>query len=265
MDEDRRVFFAVKIGQETIHLIIKLSIQSRAHQTIKNFYELIKSNSYKNTEFHRIISPEFIIQGGGITGFQGELLRSEDVHEDTTKLDRKGLIVVASDVYQDKSSEFFITLKDLSEFNSLQGRFIVLGELENKSLDKLIELTKDLQVDDRDKPLERVSIIKTGELQKKKKQPSTEQEEVKEKCKRKRHSSRDYDDRSHRYHESTHHHRSEKHRDEKDESRHHSRHHSTNHSHRSRYDKDYSDRDNKRLKKSNTRSQDEVRKGRGFK
>lgn len=179
MDEDRRVLLAVKIGGQTVNVVIRLLIESAAKESIRNFHRLITSNianaSYRSTKFSRLVSPEFIIQGGKIEGFTGDVLVKSEVTPETTVLDQKGLVVLASEIEdQVPSSEFFITLQDLSEFKALKGRFLVVGQVVN-GLDQLVELTKNISVDEDDTPLEDIIISRTGELiKKKKRQEKTE-------------------------------------------------------------------------------------------
>ncbi|ODQ59368.1 hypothetical protein WICANDRAFT_22056, partial [Wickerhamomyces anomalus NRRL Y-366-8] len=167
-----RVFFAVEIDGKTVNVVIQLLIERAAKESIKNFHKLLTSNngsSYRSTKLSRIVSPEFIIQGGAIDGFNGDLLVKNEVTPETTLLDQRGLVAIATEVENhEPSSEFFITLEDLSEFKALKGRFLVIGKIVN-GLDQLIELTKDVAVDENDRPIHDIYITRTGELVKKKK------------------------------------------------------------------------------------------------
>jgi len=180
MEEDRRVYFTARDHEGTeVKIVIRLLLESEARETVYNFYKLITSKddkiSYRNTCFTRIISPEFIIQGGNIEGFQenselhnGHLLVEKEVKSETTLLNKRGQVAVACDLNNVKpESEFFITLTDLSKYENLQGRFVVIGEVES-GLDKFVEMTKDVEVDEDFRPYENyIRIIKTGELKKK--------------------------------------------------------------------------------------------------
>lgn len=173
MEEDRRVFLTVRAKNQTVTLVAQLFIEREQKESIRNFYNLVVSNSdvsYKSTKFSRIISPEFIIQGGSIEEYQGDLTISDEFTPESTALNEKGLIALASGRAQEGSSEFFITLDDLSEYASLQERFLVVGKVIS-GLDQLVEITKGIDVDLEDRPVEDVVIVRTGELVKKKKKP----------------------------------------------------------------------------------------------
>lgn len=307
MEEDRRVLFAVKAKGETVTLVVQLFIDRAQKKSIRNFYNLVTSNSdasYKSTKFTRVVSPEFIIQGGAIEGFYGELAVANEFNPESTALNERGLIVLASDRTQESSSEFFITLDDFSDYESLQGRFLVVGKVVN-GLDQLIEVSKEIDVDLEERPVEDIVIVRTGELRKKSSKNPTEQSiGIEESSKREKASESDRrSDRRHYGHERHshsssdrhhHHHSSRSRRDhsrDRDNHRESSgRHHyegsykSRNHGdsvvrdrHQDRYydrsyrpnyhgQSDYMDRDPKRLKSSASRStnEEEIRKGRGF-
>ncbi len=297
MEDDKRVFFAVKIDGKTVNVVIQLLIERAAKESIKNFHKLLTSNngsSYRSTKLSRIVSPEFIIQGGAIDGFNGELLVKNEVTPETTLLDQRGLVAIATEVENhETSSEFFITLEDLSEFKALQGRFLVIGKIVN-GLDQLIELTKDVAVDENDRPIHDIYITRTGELVKKKKtsaQNDTSKAEQKSNELHQEHRITGHEHKKHRdsdgdRHKSHRHHHRHRPRETRDDSRNESegrkredqgisrdRHRlSRNNGSRDHYGsryrvhrEEYMDRDPKRLKSSKGDSNnDEIRKGRGF-
>lgn len=298
MEDDKRVFFAVKIDGKTVNVVIQLLIERAAKESIRNFHKLLTSNngsSYRSTKLSRVVSPEFIIQGGAIDEFNGDLLVKNEVTPETTLLDQRGLVAIATEVENhEPSSEFFITLEDLSEFKALQGRFLVIGKIVN-GLDQLIELTKDVAVDENDRPIQDIYITRTGELVKKKKTTSVQddtsklKQELNERHQEPRISDhehkryRDSDGDRHRSHRHHHRHRPRETRDDsrnesewrkrEDQDTSRDRHRlSRNNSSRDHYGsryrdrrEEYMDRDPKRLKSFKRDSNnDEIRKGRGF-
>ncbi len=298
MEEDKRVFFAVKIDGKTVNVVIQLLIERAAKESIKNFHKLMTPNngsSYRSSKLSRIVSPEFIIQGGAIDGFNGDLLVKNEVTPETTVLDQRGLVAIATEVENNEpSSEFFITLVDLSEFKALQGRFLVIGKIVN-GLDQLIELTKDVAVDGNDRPIQDIYITRTGELVKRKKTTSAQDDtsKVKQELNERHEEPRisDHEHKRHRdsegdRHRSHRHHHRHRPRETRDDSRRESegrkqgdqdtsrdrhrlsRNNDSRDHYASRYRdrrEEYMDRDPKRLKSSRRdTNNDEIRKGRGF-
>ncbi|KAG5358487.1 Peptidyl-prolyl cis-trans isomerase ppi1 [Yarrowia sp. B02] len=131
----------------------------RAPLACKNFVALC-SNGYKNTDIHRLVAPEFIVQGGdvGRSVFGGEFAIESP---GWCGLSEGGYLCMAANEEGRNLSQWFITLEGyphLAASNTVFGRLLEPGALEY--LRKLGEL----KVDDNYRPLEKVRIVKCGEM-----------------------------------------------------------------------------------------------------
>lgn len=66
-----------------------------------------KKLCYQSTLFHRIVAPEFIVQGGDLGDRVGLL---DDENLGWRKIDEKGLVCMANSGPNTNSSQFFITV-----------------------------------------------------------------------------------------------------------------------------------------------------------
>lgn len=154
---------------------------------------------YIGTQFHRVVAPEYIVQGGLIktktdsnstdekkvengdeTDDVGQTIYGHPFElENVTDIDSKGLVCLAhSSTKSNKDeinngSQFFVTLQDglnIHEFcpSTVVGKVV-------KGLE-VLELLQDIKVDVNDKPVsgDEVTIVRCGELELKKKKEKKE-------------------------------------------------------------------------------------------
>jgi peptidyl-prolyl isomerase G (cyclophilin G) len=154
---------------------------SKCPKTCENFQALCSGNAknpqsgtrlcYQGSEIHRIIAPEYLIQGGDTVKNGGSLgdsifgssFKSESIGEDP--MTEPGLLCMACDESGNCASQFFITLSETPWLSDSTGVFgkVVQGL---EGLKKLGEL----EVDDNDRPLEPVTIVWTARMEKRKKE-----------------------------------------------------------------------------------------------
>jgi len=147
-----RVKFTTSFGEILINLYKDMPI------TTGNFINLIKSGTYDNTIFHRII-PNFMIQGGDPTGTgygDSEIpkIKDEFTHASGNK-NKRGTISMANAGPNTGSSQFFINLVDN---NFLDTKHPVFGKIIS-GMDVVDKIAK-VKTNEMDKPLEKVEIIK---------------------------------------------------------------------------------------------------------
>ena len=116
-------------GVSSSKVVIEL-FQDKVPRTVHNFLELIKSNKYTNSKFHRII-PGFMIQGGDFTrgdGSGGYSVYGETFEDENFDLkhNKPGLLSMANSGPNTNGSQFFITLHDLPH---LDNNHVVFGQV----------------------------------------------------------------------------------------------------------------------------------------
>ncbi|EFC49095.1 hypothetical protein NAEGRDRAFT_4843, partial [Naegleria gruberi] len=170
-----RVFFDIVIGDEKIGRIIFKLYKHICPRTAENFrclctgekgigVETKKPLHFKGSIFHRVV-PEFIIQGGDFSDFNGR--GGESIYggmmEDENfilKHSRAGLLSAANAGPNTVGSQFFITMS--SELDYLDNKHVVFGRvIEGMNIIKQIEKVK---VNEDNTPLEEIVIINCGEL-----------------------------------------------------------------------------------------------------
>lgn len=198
---------ASSIGKPRI--IIEL-FKDQAPKTCENFETLCSGRavatvsgrklSYQGSGIHRIVAPEFLIQGGDITGDGNSIGKSifggsfEVENVGGSAMVEEGLLCMAtegtsgggSNQSSDKrsskaaepnddtrkcASQFFITLCStpwLAETSGVFGKVV-------KGLEDLKKLG-DLEVDEQDRPLEPVTIVWTARLERKQKRKREEKD-----------------------------------------------------------------------------------------
>lgn len=147
-----RIKLETNYGKIVINLFRDMPI------TTGNFINLVKSNIYDGTIFHRIIDG-FMIQGGDPTGTgYGDpkipKIKDEWTHESGNKNNR-GTISMANAGPNTGSSQFFINLVDN---NYLDRNHPVFGKVVEGM--EVVDKIAKVKTDKNDKPLEQVKIIK---------------------------------------------------------------------------------------------------------
>ncbi|KAG5355544.1 Peptidyl-prolyl cis-trans isomerase ppi1 [Yarrowia sp. C11] len=156
-----RAYLDIQSSQGKQRLFLEL-FPERAPLACKNFVGLCAaSDGYKNSEIHRLVAPEFIVQGGdvGRSVFEdGEFAIESPGWCD---LSEGGYLCMASSPQGKNLCQWFITLEGyphLSASNTVFGRL-----LEPEALEYLKTLGN-VPVDDNYKPLESVKVVKCGEM-----------------------------------------------------------------------------------------------------
>lgn len=151
---ENEVVFKTNVGEITFKLYPKI-----APKTVENFEGLVKKGYYDGIIFHRVIK-NFMIQGGDPTGTGrgGSSLWGKpfkDEFKPGVVFDRDGLLAMANSGRNTNGSQFFITTVPTPWLN---GRHTIFGEvIEGYDVIRKIENSN---VDNRDKPLEEIKILK---------------------------------------------------------------------------------------------------------
>ena len=143
----------------------------RAPITVKNFINLIKSEYFNNTIFHRVI-PNFMIQGGGFDQNLSDLESQSSIPNESGNglTNLRGTIAMArtSDPHS-ANAQFFINTKDNSFLNPKSGRwgYAVFGNV-IKGMDIVDKISKKPTGPkgrfSEDVPIEEIIIHKIGIL-----------------------------------------------------------------------------------------------------
>jgi len=148
-----KVLLKTNMGDITIQLADDMPI------TAGNFEKLVKEGFYDGVIFHRIIDG-FMIQGGDPqgTGTGGPGYEIKDEFTDNNRND-KGTISMANSGPNTGGSQFFI---NLANNNFLDTKHPVFGKVVS-GMDVIDKIAK-VQIDQSDRPLEEVKIIKAEVL-----------------------------------------------------------------------------------------------------
>ena len=118
--KDEIITIETSEGNITIHLDGK-----RAPITVRNFIELVDSDYYDGSIFHRVIS-NFMIQGGGFDSNMNDLESSKTIPNESGNglSNLRGTIAMArtSDPHS-ANAQFFINTKDNRSLNPKSGRW----------------------------------------------------------------------------------------------------------------------------------------------
>ncbi len=137
---------------------ITIELRNDMPITTGNFKNLVEKGTYNNTIFHRVI-PKFMIQGGDPTGTGYGDPSIPEIKDEFTKTNRnnRGSISMANAGPNTGSSQFFINIVDNSYLDDKHPAFgTVLSGMD--VVDKISLVKRD----SRDKPLQKVTIVKAS-------------------------------------------------------------------------------------------------------
>ena len=196
-NKDRpRVFFDIQVGGVPLGRVVFELFSDIAPRTAENFRALCTGEKgiCKSTEkplhylgscFHRVVK-SFMIQGGDFTnhnGTGGESIYGStfDDEEFTLKHEKPFLLSMANRGKNTNGSQFFITTGLAPH---LDGLHVVFGHLVGGK--EVVKEIEDLDVDNKDRPLQDARIISCGQLVKKE---TSKQKKVKKKQRKKKFSA----------------------------------------------------------------------------
>merc|ERR1712117_655760 len=174
-----RVFFDIQVGNVPLGRITFELFTDLAPKTAENFRALCtgekgigktteKPLHYLGSCFHRVVK-DFMIQGGDFVnhnGTGGESIYGSTFDDEEFKLkhDRPFLLSMANRGKNTNGSQFFITTAPASH---LDGCHVIFGQVvAGKAVVKEMEL---VDTDKKDRPLQDIKIVNSGELVLKKK------------------------------------------------------------------------------------------------
>jgi len=169
-DINSQPYFDIQIGEEEVGRIIFQLFDEEVPKTCRNFrylcsYGIFNKNtpSYENTIFHRVIK-DFMLQGGDITrgdGTGGYSIYGEHFEDENFNLthNQPGMLSMANAGPDTNNSQFFITIKKTPW---LDNKHVVFGIIISGF--DIVKKIESIEIDNKDKPLQDVKIIKCGLL-----------------------------------------------------------------------------------------------------
>ena len=167
-DTNSQPYFDINIGDNYEGRIVFQLFDEEVPKTCKNFrylctHSLFKKNkpSYQDTSFHRVIK-DFMLQGGDITrgdGTGGYSMYGEQFNDENFELthNQPGMLSMANSGPDTNNSQFFITTKKTPW---LDNKHVVFGII--LSGFDIVKKIENLETDDKDKPIQTVTISKCG-------------------------------------------------------------------------------------------------------
>jgi peptidyl-prolyl isomerase D len=169
-------FFDVQMGDQRLPRIVFELFDKTTPKTCDNFRKLCSGNngavvpgtstpmSYKGSIFHRII-PEFMIQGGDFTNFDGTggvSIYGEQFEDENFEMacDRPGLLCMANRGPNTNGSQFFVTCVPC---HHLTGKHVVFGKVV-RGMNSVRQL-ENTQIASGDKPVNKCVIVDCGTLE----------------------------------------------------------------------------------------------------
>lgn len=155
---------AVDVGIELYGTVVPLTVNNfngLARGVKGQLGDKIIDISYKKTIFHRII-PGFMIQGGNVLPHVGPFSIYGYAFDDENfnlKHDRPGRLSMANSGPNTNACQFFITTSE-TPLEHLDGKHVVFGQVIS-GLEDLMKYVQHVETDDKDKPVNDVSITYT--------------------------------------------------------------------------------------------------------
>ena len=170
------VFFEIQIENDNIGKIEFELFKDVVPITVENFRNLCieaqEGLTYKNSCINKIIK-DFVIGGGILKNSNEEKKCIYGKYFDDENYTychcRKGLLTMDNDGKNKNNSKFLITLKHIPWFD---GKHVVFGQV-IKGME-IIKQIEDIETDNDDKPLKRITIINCGEIINKEKEENKE-------------------------------------------------------------------------------------------
>ncbi|KDE07296.1 hypothetical protein MVLG_02516 [Microbotryum lychnidis-dioicae p1A1 Lamole] len=171
-----RCFFDISLEGELLGRVIFELFADAVPKAAENFRALCTGSAgvnemgiplyYKGTPFHRIIAG-FMVQGGDFTlrngkggqSIYGATFEDEDLRRE---IDSEGLLVMANRGKNTNGSQFFVSLRPCPH---LLGKHVVFGRVVKGY--EVIEAISKLPVNEKDHPLQLVTISHCGQLERK--------------------------------------------------------------------------------------------------